>query len=109
MDLCRTILQINTSAASTGRSAKSNPRDALQTSWSSGSGVEKSFEMFRKVKIGLPQRCFIGFYKSRVALILTPCSNQESEGLHLSPQFKSLLEPLVPRTIGRVLTGPLTA
>ena len=24
--------------------------------------------------------------------------NQESEGLHLSPEFRSLLEPLVPKT-----------
>jgi hypothetical protein len=31
VDFCRRMRQINTSASSTVRSAKSNPRDALQT------------------------------------------------------------------------------
>ena len=35
--------------------------------------------------------------------------NQESEGLHLSPQFRSLLEPLVPKTANRFSTEPLSA
>jgi hypothetical protein len=34
---------------------------------------------------------------------------QESEELHLSPRFKSLLEAFVPRVAGPVLTEPLTA
>jgi luciferase-like monooxygenase len=34
---------------------------------------------------------------------------QESEELHLSPRFKSLLEPFVTRTAGRDLGEPLTA
>jgi len=34
---------------------------------------------------------------------------QESEELHLSPAFRSLLEPFVPRTTGRVSTEPLRA
>jgi hypothetical protein len=34
---------------------------------------------------------------------------QESEKLHWNPQFKSLLEPFVPRTAERVLTEPLMA
>ena len=35
--------------------------------------------------------------------------NQESEGLHLSPEFRSLLEPLVPKTANRFSTEPLPA
>jgi hypothetical protein len=34
---------------------------------------------------------------------------QESERLHLSPQFRSLLEPLVPKTANRFSTEPLPA
>jgi hypothetical protein len=34
---------------------------------------------------------------------------QESEELHLSPQFKSLLEPLVPKAANRFSTEPLPA
>src|SRR5712691_7467637 len=34
---------------------------------------------------------------------------QESEELHLSPQFKSLLEPFVPKTASHVSTEPLRA
>jgi hypothetical protein len=34
---------------------------------------------------------------------------QESEELRLSPQFKSLLEPFVPRTAGRGSREPITA
>ncbi|MFY9530539.1 MAG: luciferase family protein [Candidatus Acidiferrales bacterium] len=34
---------------------------------------------------------------------------QESEELHLSPQFKSLLEPFVPKTANYVSTEPLPA
>jgi hypothetical protein len=34
---------------------------------------------------------------------------QQSEELHLSPAFRSLLEPFVPRTTGRVSTEPLRA
>lgn len=34
---------------------------------------------------------------------------QESEELQLSPQFKSLLEPFVPRTANHVSTEPLSA
>jgi len=33
----------------------------------------------------------------------------ESEELHLSPQFKSLLEPFVPKTANQVSTEPLPA
>jgi luciferase-like monooxygenase len=35
--------------------------------------------------------------------------DQESEELHLSPQFKSLLEPFVPKTAKDVSTEPLPA
>jgi hypothetical protein len=34
---------------------------------------------------------------------------QESERLHLSPQFRSLLEPLVPKAANRFSTEPLPA
>ena len=34
---------------------------------------------------------------------------QESEQLHLSPQFRSLFEPFVPRTANRVSPEPLSA
>ena len=34
---------------------------------------------------------------------------QESEELHLSPQFKSLLEPFVPKTANHVAAEPLSA
>jgi len=34
---------------------------------------------------------------------------EQSEKLHLSPQFKSLLEPFVPRTANHVSTEPLLA
>jgi len=34
---------------------------------------------------------------------------QESEELHLNPQFKSLLEPFVPKTASHVSTEPLRA
>ena len=34
---------------------------------------------------------------------------QESEELHLSPQFKSLLEPFVPKSANHVSTEPLPA
>ena len=34
---------------------------------------------------------------------------QESEELHLRPQFKSLLEPFVPKTAGHVTAEPLPA
>ena len=34
---------------------------------------------------------------------------RESEELDLSPQFKSLLEPLVPKTANRFSTEPLSA
>ena len=49
-DFCRTIRQINTSASSTGRSAKSKPMAALQTCCSSRSAIGKSVEMRREVK-----------------------------------------------------------
>jgi Family of unknown function (DUF5519) len=35
--------------------------------------------------------------------------DQESEQLYLSPQFKSLLEPFVPRTANHVAAEPLSA
>ncbi len=34
---------------------------------------------------------------------------QESERLHLSPRFKSLLEPFVPKTANHVVAEPLSA
>jgi len=34
--------------------------------------------------------------------------DQESEELHLSPQFKSLLEPFVPKTVNHVGADPLS-